>query len=116
MPGPPGTEPPARGLNAVALAARLARYWRTSAAVLLATSAVGIGLAYGLPAVYEATAVVEVTRAGPSGRSASAVEDMAALVRDRPRVEKLLRDTPGRNPERALPANPLDDAVSVKPG
>ncbi|HEX4340377.1 MAG TPA: hypothetical protein VH062_30925 [Polyangiaceae bacterium] len=95
------------------MAAGIARYWRSSLAVFVCVAAVGVAIAYGIPAVYESTATLDVTRvAPPAGAKLAPMADEAnALLADHVRLEKILHDPSLAGFDRTLPIATLSDVA-----
>ena len=113
MPGQPATGLFARLRRALAPAAQMARYWRSSAAVLMGASALGVALAYGLPAVYESKAELEIVPAATPPHPESAADAVKALLSDQAGFGKLLHDSASPTSHVALPVDSLASHVSV---
>src|SRR5262249_21649910 len=94
---------------------RMARYWRSSLGVLVCISGVGFALAYGLPAIYEAAAQIEVASAGGPQQPGkpTAIDEVASLVKDFTRLQKLIHDSPMQSPLRAFTPETLARAVAA---
>jgi len=91
----------------------MARYWRSSAAVLMGASALGVALAYGLPAVYESKAELEIVPAATPPHPESAADAVKALLSDQAGFGKLLHDSASPTSHVALPVDSLASHVSV---
>src|SRR5689334_11941721 len=109
----PATDLLTRIRQAAAPAARMVHYWRSGLAVLIALTGVGVALAYGLPAVYEATALLEADTAGAPPRRPSVAEEVTSLVTDAGRLQKLVHDGPAESPLRSIPVDVLAKSIGV---
>jgi Mrp family chromosome partitioning ATPase len=112
MSGYPTAPPFARRRGAAAAAMGMARYWRLSLLVFVGVTALSIAIAYGLPAVYESTATLEVTPS-TDGKPGSTVDDAKSLLSDRERLGRLLHEPSLQGSEQTLSLDTLSAAATV---